>query len=337
MASTPQSLIMGVAARYTIDQVLPFLVSLRSTGYRGRVCLFISRLSGDGIEQVRSLADEVIDLDARRGHALARDPPHRPAITRALAAIRRTRGARRSYPALFRLAAIATAASRRREMERTLEGYQSLRYRIYLDYLERRPTHADRVLLCDVRDVIFQTDPFARPPAGELEVVLEAAHVTIGADPFNGRWIQSLYGAKCLSRIADRTVSCSGTTLGTDTGIRRYLRLMCDSIARFRRPLGAHDQGIHNYLLWTGRLDPAVIHRNGHGPILTLGAERRLHRDNHGRLLNSDASVAPVVHQYDRHPELALELWSHPRFSLTRSETERRCHGGSGYERGPRA
>lgn len=318
MSSTPNSLIMGVAAHYPAEMLLPFLQSLRQTSYQGKVCLFVGQMTPEAVAQIRSYAEDVIVLDGEYGARIAHAPL--PECVALLAWARRTRRVRRLYPGLFKAVCRFAASSARKslqwDMEQALEGFQSLRYGHYLHYLETQAPAADYVMLSDVRDVVFQDDPFKHfnsiragsQPSAELHVVLEAEHVTIGNEPFDSRWIRNLYGTKTLMQFHDKPVSCSGTTMGTAKGMRRYLAAMGREIAAQTRPLGSHDQGIHNYLLWSRRLDPVTVHANGYGPVLTLGLEKRVVKDKAGRLLNCNGECVPVVHQYDRHPALAEEL-----------------------------
>lgn len=310
MSSTPNSLIMGVAAHYTGDMLMPFLKSLRQTSYQGRVCLFVGQMTDEFIAQIRRYAEDVIVLDGEYGQQIARYNLNR--CVNLLGWMRRTRRIRRMYPGCFQAVSKIAAAPRRKalqnDLEQRLEGYQSLRYAEYLKYIQNCASDADYILLSDVRDVIFQDDPFKHKFTFELETFQEAEHLCINAEPFNQRWIANLYGQDMLRAIGEQTISCSGTTMGTRNGILRYLQAMTAELARHTRPLGSHDQGVHNYLLYNNGLDPVEIYANGVGPVLTLGGEKELRRDSQGRLLNTDGCVAPVVHQYDRHPNLAREL-----------------------------
>ncbi len=303
MASTEQSLVLGVVSTLPVELVEPFARSLRQTSYRGRLCIFADRMSSTDLNRLRLLADEVVVLDGR--YPGVAGPPSR--VVRGLSWLRETRRIRRVYPAMFRVAASLSAqAARRCELEYALEGLQALRYKHYLEYLEGPGASADRVLISDLRDVLFQRDPFAHE-AHELELVLEADHVTIGAEPFNRRWVANLYGRHVLQQLATHVVSCSGTVLGTRKGMIRYLRHMVREIARHRRPLGSHDQAIHNWLLRIGALDPLHLHRNEFGPVITMGQQRTI-RVVEGEVVNADGSVTPIVHQYDRHPHLLAGL-----------------------------
>lgn len=89
----------------------------------------------------------------------------------------------------------------------------------------------------------------------------------------------------------------------------RYLAKMSAEVAKHSRPLGSHDQGIHNYLLRNGLLAPVTVYANGQGPVLTMSIGYKYRQDSAGHLINDDQMVVPVVHQYDRHPNLAEQLY----------------------------
>ena len=79
-------------------------------------------------------------------------------------------------------------------------------------------------LATDFRDVFFQADPFAAPSlraaldTHDLVLQEEFAPVTLGACPYNSRWLRSCWGAGVLRAIGNFTPVCSGTILGTPRG-----------------------------------------------------------------------------------------------------------------------
>ena len=296
MSSTPRSIVMGFVSGLPSAEVTPFLHSLRTTGYRGRICLFVARTDDRAVAEFTSLAD-VVRLDPLYTAGV------HPRTIKLLRWAKNTKRIRRAYPALF----CAAVRERQRDLEYQLEGLQSLRYRHYLDYLTGVGADADYVMVSDVRDVLFQRDPFAGV-VDDLEVFLEADHVTLRSEPFNRRWIRQLYGRRTLSKLAGFTASCSGVTLGTRAGMCRYLRIMVSELARHRRPLGSHDQGAHNYLLRTNRFAPVQIKSNELSRVITLGLQRRVSVNTDGLIINRDGTLPAVVHQYDRYPDLAARL-----------------------------
>lgn len=183
--------------------------------------------------------------------------------------------------------------------------YNGLRYFSYLNYLESSERY-DRILIADVRDVIFQQDPFSFPWAKGLNCTLEDRNATIGGCPYNAHWVREHLGPKMLTTLADKTVSCSGTTVGDYSTMVDYLR----SMTRYLTPpptanrMAGYDQAIHNRLVHTGQIHPMTLHDNN-GPILTLGQTQGEPTINEaGIVLNEAGTPAHIVHQYDRKPIL---------------------------------
>ncbi len=305
MPSTHSSLILGAATRIPPSYVSPFVESLRAVGYAGRLGFVLGQYGPAERSELEQLADITVWADDTYTAC-------HPRTVGVLARARSTRRVRRAYPNAFRLAAAvgrpSALVARRQSLEYRLEGLQSLRYQHYLRILEERATDADQVMLTDLRDVLFQNDPFAEPLT-KLEVFLEEPVATLGADPHNRRWIRDLYGKRELDELRGYVTSCSGTVIGPRRAILNYLRQMSAAAASYHRPLGSHDQAVHNYLLRRGQLGPeTMIVENGFGRVLTMGHMTTITRDSTGRVLNADDSVPAVLHQYDRHPDLAREL-----------------------------
>ena len=205
------------------------------------------------------------------------------------------------------------------------------RFPFYKDAVECYTPDA-LVLLTDVRDVYFQRDPFpilqVRLGAGhDLFFMEEAPSNTFGwggTENFNKRWIWSCWGEQAVARLANKTVLCAGTTMGTATGIRRYLKVMMQGIAERARSRDkakycpgwvkeecdchSADQGYHNYLFYTGLFGRGTTSfRNGVGPVYTVGIMcngAALPQNDRGMVLQQGIEgkqeVAAVVHQADR-------------------------------------
>jgi len=182
------------------------------------------------------------------------------------------------------------------------------RYFLYFLYLSKRENCFSQVLLSDVRDVIFQSDPFRYATCQGLYSFLDPS-VHLGDEPLNVRWIKNLFGEEyCQSRLG-RRILCSGTTLGDALSILAYLQKMCLILIRaLPRVVGqiGDDQAVHNYLLWEGQIPNVFICENGENAVMTLkhAPSGSFIFDGNERLLNLDGSPAPVLHQYDFHPIL---------------------------------
>ncbi|WP_319584236.1 hypothetical protein [uncultured Pseudodesulfovibrio sp.] len=181
-----------------------------------------------------------------------------------------------------------------------------LRYFLYLEYLRTCGQTYDRILISDVRDVLFQRDPFDFPWPDGVCCTLEDASATVGSCPFNARWVREHLGAPALDAITDRPVSCSGTTVGDHAAMLAYLAKMTGLLLppSTGECMAGYDQGIHNHLVHTGRINDLTLYDND-GPILTLAQTRGEPAVNaHGEVLNEAGRVPHLVHQYDRKSSL---------------------------------
>lgn len=167
------------------------------------------------------------------------------------------------------------------------------------------------VLIADVRDVLFQADPF---------VDMEPRSIVTGIEPvknreseMNERWIRRTYSEEIFESLADKNVACAGVTYGTRTAIDQYIAEMLeevyDNLPKITDMLGA-DQAIHIRLFYDG-LEGVNRHleANGSGSIATLHfSDLTEFSITEGRIENYAGRPLAVVHQYDRHPRLAAEM-----------------------------
>jgi len=184
--------------------------------------------------------------------------------------------------------------------------YNALRYFLYLDYLHSADTEFKRILVTDVRDVIFQDDPFAYAWPDGINCTLEDENATLGGCPYNSHWIRGHQGKNILAEVAGKRISCSGTTVADHAGMLRYLETMTDRLVPYTpgERMAGYDQGVHNVLLHDGSLPGLTLHDNS-GPILTLASTKgEPDTDEAGYVLNDNGKRAHIVHQYDRKPDL---------------------------------
>lgn len=181
------------------------------------------------------------------------------------------------------------------------------RFYMYRDYLGAHAERFASVLITDVRDVAFQGDPFAvaRPKA----VSCAAEDQTIGQCGWNTGWLRSAYGEDVVRALADRTISCSGTTIGTVEGIRAYVDLVigeAEGNPEAARITGI-DQGFHNYVLWHRSPDFMALDP-GDRIVATLGYTPRAAISVDEGEISVGGVASPVLHQWDRHPDVAQHL-----------------------------
>ena len=189
------------------------------------------------------------------------------------------------------------------------------RYFAYRDFLAVHGSAYGRVLLTDIRDVFFQSDPFAVRHPNAVCFALE--DTKIKWETLNQSWIRDVYGEDVLNAVMDDYVSCAGTTVGTVAGISRYLDTLCTELdVRSFDRMGNYDQGIHNYIVWKLRPDWGWVD-TADSIFNTVGctsADRITIVDD---LAVIDGKVSPVVHQWDRHEILRDYVGVSPRFRIS--------------------
>ena len=162
----------------------------------------------------------------------------------------------------------------------------------------------EQLIVTDIRDVIFQTNPSIGLSRFGVHSYCEYEGMTIGKCPYNGKWIRDAYGKDILLQLSDNNIICAGVINGNGHLMYDYIKRMVDELFRLPPTLG-FDQGVHNYLTYTIP-DLTIVHANEYGPVYTVGYMPReiLHLTEDGKLLNRMGEPC-VVHQYDRHKNLA--------------------------------
>lgn len=302
MSTASRHLILGAAAGYGWPQVEIFVRSLRCTGFQGDVVLMVA----DTLPARDRAAMQESGLIL---HTLP------PLLTAQYPRLRRVLHSFRLgllHRTLGRILSLLGASVRNHLGLWELQHIGCARYAHYFNFIQRHQHRYDQVLLTDVRDVFFQANPFVPPESEQLILALESNRECLRSQTTNARWLDYAYGRSAWDAFGDSRISCAGTILGPTSAILAYLDTMSSEIARLTHRLVGQDgldQGVHNFLLRTHRLPSARLTENGEGPFATLHGEDLsiFLRDQRGRLLNRNGALIPVVHQYDRHPELATQ------------------------------
>jgi hypothetical protein len=299
-------LILATAEGYGWADVRPFVDSLRETDFEGDVCFFASRMDAAALRRIAEAGIEVVR-------------PRRVALDRRLRLGSHERIASRLRwpPGTRRVLGAGAALSRDRSPTRArllgqLSSPEIARYAWYLERLSRTQASYRRVMLTDVRDVVFLGDPFSVVGGAEsVRFFLESENVTIADSAYNRSWLLTAYGEAMLEKLGDRPISCSGVTVGSVDGVLAYLTVMVDELARLPRHIRGIDQGVHNVVVHEGLVPGARLVPNLEGAVLTVGKMSAAYA---AQALAVRHGSVKVVHQYDRHPELArvVEMYSRP-------------------------
>ena len=98
---------------------------------------------------------------------------------------------------------------------------QIKRYSFYLKILEEN--EYKNVLICDSRDIYFQSNPFDYNYKGSINFFLEDKKIK--ECPYNSNWLIKTYGQETFEKLSNKIINCSGTTLGASENIKTYLNL----------------------------------------------------------------------------------------------------------------
>jgi hypothetical protein len=142
-----------------------------------------------------------------------------------------------------------------------------------------------------------------------LYAFLEDAQVSIATQEVNARWIKTCYDEQTLQTIGNKSVSCSGTVLGSWSAIIAYLSTMTSELLSRSDAcltIAGNDQGIHNFIIHKASLPGMKIHIIPHetGFVGTLAIPTWLKRNKFGLVLNMKKEIYAVVHQLDRSSQL---------------------------------
>ena len=178
------------------------------------------------------------------------------------------------------------------------------RWTFYRQYLEENAERYSGVFLTDIRDVIFQGDPFSKGELYPSYFEYATEDVSIESTPAsNALWIRKFFGDSAYHALKDKSVICAGTICGTVTAILIFLKKMEELLAR--STFWGADQASMNYLVHNHLLPlkNLVESNTFSGDILTLSGLPDA-EVSEGNVLSRNRSVPSVVHQYDRHKEL---------------------------------
>lgn len=189
------------------------------------------------------------------------------------------------------------------------------------------------ILLIDARDSFFQSDPFANLPRQEhssdkplqdgLIYFFGENHeaTRLGKSTKNRNWLKNAYGDEVLNALKDKPTICSGSTMGEQVALETYLRALTNEWDETDIVMTGADQGFHNYLYYSQKLERAqtvreiIVWEQGKGIVNNLGALRiktlkewGIYDEEKHQIFNWDLkTLSPVAHQFDR--DEAAHTW----------------------------
>jgi len=328
--------VMAYAEGYNIPYYMMFVETLKATGFTGDVVLAIaspSYIKPDVEDYLRTFAlNTDADPDDDQMHVVVYQLPLECTNSDGSTERATNRGGDTDVFQMCTLSNVYGWKNEDGEITGTVrdprEGrvVATLRYEWYWIWSLRYQPESWLMLL-DARDSFFQSNPFADLPRqksgtvtdGLLYLFGENAEATrLGKSKKNLKWLRNGYGEATLQALADKPTICSGSTMGEQIAIETYLRAMVNEHDECDVKMTGSDQGFHNYLYYSSKLQQAdairriVVWEQGRGAINNLGALRTkpfsewgLYDEETHQVYQWDgATLSPVAHQWDRDKHL---------------------------------
>ena len=272
-----KNLILTAGSGYTFYQLRPFLDTLYRTSFHGELVFFVSDTDDATLAKLKKYPITIIQFVY--DHPYVTDHP-------------------------------GVAANILQDID-FVPHPKTLRYIMYLAYLKAHLDRYENVMLTDVRDVIFQKDPFDFEIRNKIYSFLEDKNQTIHDNYFNSDWIQQAFGEEALRQIGHKPIICSGISIGKYPPMVGYLEKLVHYIANVVKDKGCKDQGIHNYIIHTNQVATVELIPDDEGPVSTVSSYKdvaKVMMDKDKLVRNKMGHVVNVVHMYDRHWQL---LWKY--------------------------
>eukprot|EP00961_Rhodomonas_salina_P063536 853896-Rhodomonas_salina.1 len=194
---------------------------------------------------------------------------------------------------------------------RQVRSYQAETYRWFLfqKYLEQNGNKYDKVLIADVDDTAFQSDPF---------IIARTQGVFVAGN--NLKWIdkgrtvallQVCYGKKVANQLGGEDVSDNGVVIGTTAALRSYVAQLTVSMVTPEfaacQKKGS-DQVAHHVLQHSATIAGLQVLQQKDGLIAHLeGGKANL--DKNSTVVNEHKERVPIVHQYDVDVKVAQKFF----------------------------
>ena len=208
-----------------------------------------------------------------------------------------------------------------------LRNYHPSNYRwpLLYRYLREHAGMYRKIVVADVRDTMFQTDPFQAFETG-FYAFNGVETRTIGECGWNGGWVRDCFGPGMLGRLSNKHIICSGVSMGSASEVLDYLRLMSETMetkqfANCER--NGVDQGVHNVLVHTQQIPGLKVLDQRSGWVANMQAKSAVIND-FNQVSNQRGNLVAIVHQYDRFRQLQKEYLNRFIFWSMPSE-EKRC------------
>lgn len=309
-----KNLILGLVRGYNFEQIEPFLLSLKKTTFQGDVCFLVSQIDKRTINEISKYKVRIYPFNEFNlnffgtsiyGYQILDKIYKLNSINKIYDLNKLYTQTVNNLSSLFSDKYLTKASI----IKNFLNVY-CIRYPLYYIYLSKYGKHYSNVMLTDVRDVLFQDDPFNFTFNDCIcNFIEDNQHHTLSSCNINSSWLTEAFGEQAVAELGNQKILCSGVTIGTRSSIMIYLQSMIDKLTQLKaHRVGGIDQGIHNYIIYKNLAENVKLMRNYDRPVLTIRYEEEMLFNDDGFLVNSDGTVINVIHQYDRLQEYDKSL-----------------------------
>jgi hypothetical protein len=262
-----RNLVLGIIDNYNYHDISLFLLSLKKVNYSGHICLFV----GPNVSQrtVKSIKEHGVEVILYKKEFPFITDPHPGNFAR---------------------------------LPEPIHIY-NFRHFLYYNYLLTHQHDFKNVLITDVKDVVFQKDPFDFTIEEKIYVAVENVSVPIFENHYTAMWIRRGYDECVLSMVGQNEVICAGTTLAPLQLMLKFLKRLIEEFFNVKDAYKCADQAMLNVLIHTNQIEVFRCY-NFYGPFLTLDTQADYRLNNENDLVNRNGDVINIVHQYDRYPQL---------------------------------
>lgn len=180
--------------------------------------------------------------------------------------------------------------------------FHTIRFFLINAWLKEYGNEFNCILLCDVKDIIFQSDPFTYYNKSGLyfqqEIFIREGKKGIKADDLNYEWIKP-YGP--TKELLLNPIINSGQILGSSNEIKEFISEFCDFMKETH--VNTAEQASLNFFIYSNKYKGNFISKvHGYGFALLLHYSLPRTKDNftpaNNYLYNFDGTIPPIIHAY---------------------------------------
>ena len=184
----------------------------------------------------------------------------------------------------------------------------SVRWKAFLEYIEKNGVEYNQILLADTKDVFFQADFFESFSKYEeyAGITYFSDNQTLGyslvKNPTIWQWFVKAFGEEEAEKFFDRRTFCPSTVWGTAKELEIFLKVVCENIPNY--DIFGTDECTFDYVLYHNMVPVKnIVEISGEtSEILHLNWLNQTHRIQiDGEFVLNTVGVIPdVVHYFDR-------------------------------------